>query len=75
MKKILTVREENCTYCQVCQLSCSYLITGCFNPHKAMIKIEWHDGAKIAFSADCNSCGACARACLYGAILEEEASP
>lgn len=75
MKRELKVKEEKCTYCQICQLSCSYLYTGRFNPSQAKIKLEWNDGAKITFTEDCNICGECARSCLYGAILAEGARP
>jgi len=71
MKRGLRVIEERCTYCQLCQLSCSFLYTGRFNPAQARIRVEWNDRAMVSFSEDCNLCGECIRACLYGAILEE----
>ena len=68
----MRVIEEKCTYCQLCQLSCSYLFTGFFNPAQAKLKVVWNEGARITFSEDCSGCGECARACLYGAILMDE---
>ncbi len=71
MKKVPEVNAAKCTYCQDCQLACSYYLTGRFNPAQARIRVGWEDGATIAFSEDCTACGECARACLYGAIREE----
>ena len=69
-KKIL-VHTENCVRCYRCQLECSFLKTGIFNPEEAFIKVDWdwiNDDAKIIFTDDCDNCGICADACIYEAL-------
>jgi Fe-S-cluster-containing hydrogenase component 2 len=61
--------EANCTGCLRCQLACSELRTGAFNPSAAHIQVRFSDTAcAIGFSEQCEACGVCADHCFYGAL-------
>ncbi|MDP2727218.1 MAG: hypothetical protein Q8P59_06710 [Dehalococcoidia bacterium] len=67
----IRIEPEKCASCLVCQMRCSLLYFGEFNPSKAFITIEWpRDGIinEILFTGDCTYCGVCARNCAYGAL-------
>ena len=60
---------EKCFACLSCQLRCSLLLEGTFNPTKAAIKIKRSNGLiEIRFTDSCKDCGACAKYCAYGAL-------
>ena len=69
---------EICTGCLRCQLACSYLHTGAFNPQEARICIDISgEDFSIHFSDNCNKCGVCADDCFFGALnktIEEAVS-
>jgi len=66
----ITINEDLCTGCRLCQLICSFNINGTFSPEKAYIKIEnvYTLLPKITFLDECNKCGLCVAHCLYGAL-------
>jgi ferredoxin len=67
----IMLHPENCVWCEMCQLQCSFSKTGTFNPAKARIKIlrSWEDDdPRISFTNDCDQCGICAKFCVYGAL-------
>jgi Fe-S-cluster-containing hydrogenase component 2 len=68
MEKLnLAIKPELCTQCSCCQLQCSLVYTGSFNPEEARIMIAPPDS--IIFSEEClKGCSLCARYCVYGAI-------
>lgn len=79
MKKFdIDITLDRCTGCLRCQLACSYLHTGAFNPPAARILISTADSDRsITFTDECTGCGVCAEECLFGALekrTREEAS-
>lgn len=82
MKKFdININPDKCTGCLRCQLACSYLHTGVFNPPAARILISTADSdrsiSSITFTGECTGCGVCAEECLFGALekrAREEAS-
>ena len=54
-----------CTQCLCCQLICSLINTGCFNPLAANIVIEQN---QISFTNECRKCDRCLKYCTSGAI-------
>lgn len=66
----LRLKLSDCTGCQLCQLACSAVHEGTFNPEKARLKIihEYtEEGIHIA-SKHCIFCKKCEEACPVGAI-------
>jgi len=72
--KKMIVHPENCSGCLACQLVCSLLFTGAFNPLRARIKINWIGDLDryISFTDKCTNCGVCVKYCNYGALELEE---
>ncbi len=66
----IDVLPERCTGCRRCQLICSFLHDGEFNPSRARIAIEDRDEGvdQITFMEECDRCGACVTYCAYGAL-------
>lgn len=74
----LVIQPERCRGCRSCQLACSFIKTGVFNPAKSMIvmerTIELDHAAPMICPLGCDLCGGdptCAKACKYGAIVYE----
>lgn len=66
--EILTF-PERCTGCFRCELACSELYTGAFNPAKAYIQVILNEvDCTVRFTEQCNECGVCADHCLYDAL-------
>ena len=67
----ILVYPEKCSGCLSCELACSYLLTGSFNPLKARIKINWvgEIDRRISFTDDCIWCGFCVDYCDYDALV------
>ena len=60
-----------CAGCLLCQMRCSYRFIGAFGLTAARIHIDWEEAScrhAIRFDDDCDSCGACTRYCVYGAL-------
>ena len=74
-KKCYMVTDATkCVGCLLCQMACSYKFTRTFLPSLAKIVIEWSDlkhAYNIAFAEDCDSCGFCARYCVYDSLTAE----
>jgi carbon-monoxide dehydrogenase iron sulfur subunit len=71
MKKVLIVDGDKCTGCQVCELICSMVRSGEYNPQKSSIKIlkNREMGVNIpVIGVTCYSCGKCADWCFYQAL-------
>lgn len=70
----ITVHEDKCAGCRICQLMCSSIYQKKFVPTEAFIQIvdEYGLTPKISFLEGCKKCGQCARHCLYGALEIEE---
>jgi carbon-monoxide dehydrogenase iron sulfur subunit len=61
---------EKCAGCLRCQLACSFLYTGAFNPAAARISIRASDSERsISFTDECTGCAACADECLFNALV------
>ncbi len=69
----ILVDTNKCTGCLQCQLACSELDTGVFNPAAAKIKVVVSGrDCSINFTDDCNQCGTCADRCFYGALQKKK---
>lgn len=80
MEKVLIADGDKCTGCQVCELICSMVRSGEYNPKDSLIKIMKNRelGVNIpVLSVRCTYCGKCAEWCFPQAIrfvsLEEGA--
>jgi len=68
-----------CCACLMCQLVCSLVKEGIFNPSKARVKISRAikpDGSLdigVSFTDECDGCGVCARYCAYDALSRVKA--
>lgn len=73
--KSIGVDPRKCTGCRTCQVRCSIINLGEFNPFKSYLKII-RDHAlittEIVFSDECKNCGLCVSVCNYGALFWEE---
>lgn len=68
----IDVNAENCTGCRRCQLTCSELYTGSFNPSMARIHITASGNEyAISFTSECNECGKCVDDCFYDTLKKE----
>lgn len=72
--KRMETLPANCTGCALCQLACSFVKFGVFNPSRAYIAIarvgtdhKWH----AEFTEQCDVCGYCFPFCKYDAIHME----
>ncbi|MCE5283617.1 MAG: hypothetical protein LLG93_16120 [Deltaproteobacteria bacterium] len=83
MEKHIDVNMERCTGCKLCELACSAVKTGEFNPRNARIKVTLVDIPEIPVPTileTCDTCfgnPVCVRVCLPQAIVwkEMEAKP
>ena len=70
--KIMDTAHDNCVGCVLCQLACSWVKHGEFNPAKSFIDIqrnELREGHwKASFTEDCDVCGYCFSFCHFDAI-------
>jgi ferredoxin len=63
------VHTDNCTGCLRCQLGCSDLYAGAFNPASAHIQVTVSGSdCSIGFTEKCTQCGVCADNCFYDAL-------
>ncbi len=83
MEKHIEVRMEKCTGCRLCELACSVIKTGQFNPRDSRIKVRLVDIPEIPVPLVLDTCDycsgnpVCVRFCLPKAIewKEMEAKP
>ncbi len=74
MEKHIEVKMEKCTGCKLCELACSAVKTGVFNPKDSRIKVCLIDIPEIPVPVLLESCDycfgnpVCVRFCLPGAI-------
>jgi len=64
-----------CVGCTLCQLRCSFKFNKVFQPSQAKIRIEKLGAGvahNISFADECQSCGLCARYCLYGVLSQQK---
>ena len=83
MEKHIDVRMDRCTGCKLCELACSAVKTGQFNPRDSRIKVTLVDIPEIPVPTLLDSCDycfgspVCVRFCASEAIVwrEMESSP
>lgn len=70
--KSMETVSDNCVGCNMCQMACSWIKHGGFNPSIAYIDIQRRKNDELHFDAlftdQCDSCGFCAYFCEYDAI-------
>ena len=73
--KKLTMRENKCTGCRICELICSWNYEKEFTLNKARLMIEIEE-EKAIFSLKvtekCNNCGLCVKYCSSQALVLKE---
>ena len=83
MEKHIDVKMEKCTGCKLCELTCSAVKTGAFNPRQSRIKVTLVGIPEIPVPIILDTCDycfgnpACVQFCLPKAIewKEMEAKP
>ena len=71
MEKVLIVDTDRCTGCRLCQLACSQVKYGEFNPRKSYIQVMKNkdfDINIVGIATSCDYCGECVRWCLPNAL-------
>jgi len=70
-KRNIQIFPEKCTECYCCQLRCSLVYTGKFNPEKARIVLS--PPYSIKFTEECvDGCSLCAGYCPQGALVKKK---
>ncbi|MCI0548539.1 MAG: 4Fe-4S dicluster domain-containing protein [Candidatus Rokubacteria bacterium] len=68
--RALVLYPERCTGCLRCELACSYMQTGMYQPAKSVIRVSPFEGHTSYAPYTCTQCaeGWCMTACPVGAI-------
>jgi Fe-S-cluster-containing hydrogenase component 2 len=68
--KVLKIAPERCTGCMRCELACSYIQTGYFQPARSVIRVSPFEGHTSYAPYTCTQCGEawCMTACPVEAI-------
>ena len=68
--KILALHPEKCTGCLRCELACSYMQTGTYQPSKSVIRVSPFEGYTSYAPYTCTQCAEawCLHACPVDAI-------
>ncbi len=78
MERQIEVQMEKCTGCRLCELACSVIKTGQFNPRESRIKVRLVDIPEIPVPIlldHCDYCSGnpvCVRFCLPQALVWKE---
>ena len=81
MRKFLAVNPDECIGCRLCELACSMVKEGRFQPSKARIRIHFVGIPEIpvpSFSRHCDCCGGqptCVKYCPVGCITYTDENP
>ncbi len=61
---------DKCAGCLTCELRCSLRFAKAFQMNASVIQVRraGNGGYRISFDSRCDSCGICARYCMYGAL-------
>lgn len=71
LNKYLIVDADNCSGCRICELICSMIKSGEYNPRKSHIKLIRNremDVNVVAIDSHCDFCAACAKWCPNEAL-------
>ena len=71
LNKCMIVDTDNCSGCRICELICSMVKFGEYNPHKSHIKLIRNremDVNIIATDSQCDFCGTCIQWCPHDAL-------
>ena len=71
MDKVLVVDGDKCTGCRVCELICSMVKSGEYNPQKSCIRVLKNREMDVnipIIEVTCDCCGKCAEWCFDKAI-------
>ena len=76
MSKILNILPEKCTGCMQCELACSWVQTGMFQPSRSMIRVNVFDEEASYAPYTCLQCDEawCMSVCPVNAITTDEAT-
>jgi carbon-monoxide dehydrogenase iron sulfur subunit len=76
MTKMLQIVPNKCTGCQQCELACSWVQTGTFQPSQSLIRVNIFDEEASYAPYTCLQCdeGWCMNACPVNAIAVDDAS-
>ena len=68
--RVLKIHPTRCTGCLRCEIACSYMQTGEFQPAKSVIRVSPFEGHTSYAPYTCTQCaeGWCMTACPVGAI-------
>jgi anaerobic carbon-monoxide dehydrogenase iron sulfur subunit len=68
--KVLKITPERCTGCLRCEIACSYMQVGAYQPAKSVIRVSPFEGHTSDAPYTCTQCaeGWCMTACPVGAI-------
>ena len=76
MAHLLTVEPDQCTGCMQCELACSYVKTGTFQPSHSMIRVHIFDEQAAYTPYTCFQCAEswCVAVCPTNAIATDPAT-
>jgi len=74
MEKNLIIQPEKCTGCRTCEMVCSFVHTGEFNPLRSRVTVFNFDKVGMAAPIVCQQCSisACMEVCPVGAISRDD---
>ena len=70
-EKILIADSDKCTGCRSCELACSMMHQGEFNPDSSYIRIlknKEMDIHVVTLGTQCDYCGQCVEVCMPGVL-------
>jgi NADPH-dependent glutamate synthase beta subunit-like oxidoreductase len=71
----IRIEADKCAGCRMCQVRCSILNLGEFNPFKSYITVNRDHAVRttgLEFSSECKNCGQCIAVCNYGALTRAD---
>ena len=71
----IRIEADKCAGCRMCQVRCSILNLGEFNPFKSYITVTRDHAVRTSgldFSGECTNCGQCIAVCNYGALTRAD---
>ncbi len=76
MLKALHIDAAKCTGCNQCEMACSYVKEGAFNPSKSLIKVFTFDDGARSVPYTCTQCADawCMKVCPVDAISVDKAT-